>query len=625
MFSRNTFFYLLAPCVARALALTTTTGPNSTSTATATGPGSTLVNLGKFDYIIAGSGAAGLVAADRLSETGKKVLLIERGPPSTYATGGRIGPAWLSGKNLTRFDVPGLSNQIWVDSVGIRCDDIDQMAGCLLGGGTAVNAGLFFKPQSIDWDYNFPTGWKASDMASVTDKVFTRIPSTDIPSTDGIRYLQEPYDVVTKVLSAAGYTSVTANDSPNKKNHTFAHTPYMYFNGERGGPLATYFETARARSNLHVVTNTAVRRVIRSGGYIRGVEVVATSSDGKTGRYSVTPSTGKVILAAGAFGSPKILLRSGIGPPDQLEVVKASATDGPTMIDSSKWIKLPVGYNLQDHPSTDVVMSHPSVKDYDFFAAYNNPIPADRDLYLNSRAGILAAAASGPNTMFWESLVPSDGIPRQFQWTARAEGSIGETGNTLITASQYIGTGLKSRGRMTISSDLTMNVTTSPHLNDPHDIEAVIQSVQLFVDAISVDDSITILHPAPGLSTAEYVNNYPGHRGTNHWMASCKMGTDDGTKGNGTTGSVVDTNTKVYGTDNLFVIDASIFPGEITANPTAAIMIAAEKAIENILALPVVDLATKCQQCGNANGSGADACDGPWECTGSDPYLLHRP
>ncbi|KAG0135076.1 hypothetical protein HOY82DRAFT_668158 [Tuber indicum] len=585
MFSRNPLFYLLAVYGARAFALTTATGPNSTSTATAGGPGSTLVNLGEFDYIVAGAGAAGLVAADRLSETGKKVLLIERGPPSTYATGGRLGPAWLNGENLTRFDVPGLFNQIWVDSAGIRCDDIDQMAGCLLGGGTAVNSGLFFKPQSIDWDYNFPAGWRASDMASVTDKVFTRIPSTDIPSTDGIRYLQEPYDLITKVLSAVGYTSVTANDSPNKKNRTFAHTPFMYFNGERGGPLATYFETARVRSNLHIVLNTTVRRVIRKGGRITGVEVVATSSGGETGLYSVTPSTGKVLLAAGAFGSPKILFRSGIGPRDQLEVVKASATDGSTMIDSSKWIKLPVGYNLQDHPSTDVVISHPSVKDYDFFAAFNNPIPADRDLYLNSRAGILATAAPGPNTMFWESLVPSDGIPRQFQWTARADGSIDEKGDTLVTASQYIGTGLKSRGRMTINSDLNMAVTTSPHLNDPHDIEAVIQSVQLFVDALSADKSITILHPAPGQSVAEYVTNYPGHRGTNHWIATCKMGTDDGTKGNGTTGSVVDTNTKVYGTDNLFVIDASIFPGQITANPTAPIMIAAEKAIENILAL----------------------------------------
>lgn len=61
------------------------------------------------------------------------------------------------------------------------------------------------------------------------------------------------------------------------------------------------------------------------------------------------------------------------------------------------------------------------------------------------------------------------------------------------------------------------------------------------------------------------------------------MGADDGRSG-GT--AVVDTNTKVYGTDNLFVVDASIFPGHITSNPTAAIMIVAEQAAAKILALP---------------------------------------
>lgn len=60
------------------------------------------------------------------------------------------------------------------------------------------------------------------------------------------------------------------------------------------------------------------------------------------------------------------------------------------------------------------------------------------------------------------------------------------------------------------------------------------------------------------------------------------MGTDDGRSGGS---SVVDLDTKVYGTDNLFVVDASIFPGLTTSNPSAAIVIAAERASERILAL----------------------------------------
>jgi cellobiose dehydrogenase (acceptor) len=62
------------------------------------------------------------------------------------------------------------------------------------------------------------------------------------------------------------------------------------------------------------------------------------------------------------------------------------------------------------------------------------------------------------------------------------------------------------------------------------------------------------------------------------------MGLDDGRMPGGT--AVVDTNTKVYGTDNLFVVDASVFPGHITANPSAAICIVSEHAAAKILALP---------------------------------------
>lgn len=52
---------------------------------------------------------------------------------------------WLENSNLTRFDVPGLYGFIWQDSVGIKCPDVVPMAGCVLGGGSAINAGLWFK------------------------------------------------------------------------------------------------------------------------------------------------------------------------------------------------------------------------------------------------------------------------------------------------------------------------------------------------------------------------------------------------------------------------------------------------------------------------------------------------
>ena len=90
---------------------------------------STVVSNITYDYIVIGSGAGGIPVADRLSEAGHSVLLIEKGPPSSGRWNGTMKPAWLEGTNLTRFDVPGLFNQIWADPTGVACDDLDVMAG----------------------------------------------------------------------------------------------------------------------------------------------------------------------------------------------------------------------------------------------------------------------------------------------------------------------------------------------------------------------------------------------------------------------------------------------------------------------------------------------------------------
>jgi len=178
--------------------------------------------------------------------------------------------------------------------------------------------------------------------------VFSRIPGTDKPSQDGKRYLQEGFNTLASGLRSNGWREVTANNVPDQKNRTFAQTAYMYSNGQRGGPLATYLTSAKRRGNFKLWLNTAVKRVVRESGHVTGIEVEASGGGGYEGVVNLTGVTGRVILSAGTFGSAKILLRSGIGPQDQLDVVKAS-TDGPTMIDSESWVNVPVGYNLDDH------------------------------------------------------------------------------------------------------------------------------------------------------------------------------------------------------------------------------------------------------------------------------------
>ncbi|RKU45211.1 hypothetical protein DL546_008237 [Coniochaeta pulveracea] len=597
----------------------TKTVTGSCASATATSISSTPVPTTTYDYVIVGGGAGGIPLADKLSEAGKKVLLIEKGPPSSGRWGGTMKPDWLTGTNLTRFDVPGLCNQIWVDSKGIACTDTDQMAGCVLGGGTAVNAGLWWKPYTQDWDYNFPTGWKSGDMSAATSRVFSRIPGTDTPSLDGKLYYQEGFNVLSGGLKQGGWTSVTPNNVPNQKNRTYGHTPYMFSHGERGGPMATYLVSANARSNFKLWTNTAVKRVVRTGGHVTGVEVEAFQNGGYAGVVNLTPITGRVILSAGTFGSAKILLRSGIGPADQLAVVQSS-TDGPTMINNASFINLPVGSNLMDHLNTDVVVEHPDVVFYDFYEAWTDPNVTDKNLYLNNRYGILAQAAPNIGPMFWEEIKGADGVTRQLQWTARVEGSDGTPNGKAMTMSQYLGRGVKSRGRMTITPALSTVVSDLPYLKDANDKAAVIQGIVNLQNALKNVKNLVWTYPNSTTSAADHVNNMLvsySNRRSNHWMGTAKLGTDDGRSG-GT--SVVDTNTKVYGTDNLFVVDASIFPGMPSTNPSALIVIAAERASERILALPANTAVARYGQCGGQQWAGSFTCAAPYTCQAQNPY-----
>jgi len=327
-----------------------------------------------WDYIVVGSGAGGIPVAANLAASGARTLLIERGPPSSgrWATpkyGGVADPGWkpewLANSNLTTFDVMSLYTEIWTGnySADIFCPDVSGgIAGCVLGGGTAINAGLWWRPASIDWDYVFPggIGWSSGDMQNVTDRVFDKIPGTSVPSTDGELYLQQGAHVIEDALRQAGWEQEISNNVPNQKTQrrVFTNTTFMYEHGERGGPMATYLVDAVSRPNFSLWTNTLVERVLRNGSQATGLSVTSGGVGGHNGTVSLS-GKGGIIISAGAFGTPKLLFRSGIGPQDQLEIVKEA--EGNLMIDESQWINLPVGYNLADNINVRrASLCHPS-------------------------------------------------------------------------------------------------------------------------------------------------------------------------------------------------------------------------------------------------------------------------
>lgn len=340
-------------------------------------------------------------------------------------------------------------------------------------------------------------------MKPATDRVFSRIPGTDHPSLDGKRYIQSGFDTIRTGLAAANWKSVTANDVPGEKNKTYAHTPYMSSHGERGGPMATYLVSASTRKNFQLWLNSSVERINREGGHAVSLDILPANEGGRNGTIFLTPGTGRVILAAGAFGTPKILFRSGIGPTDQLEVVKSSS-DGEKMIDQKDWINLPVGYNLNDHLNTDCVVSHPNVSYYDWVSAWNTPIEQDAQDYLTKRIGPLTQAAPNIGPMMWDEVTGPDGIVRQFQWTSRVEGSGGIPNGNAMTLSLYLGRGSVSRGRTTIGKGLNMVVSTIPY-GDPNDLAAVAIAIDNMVAALKPVANMTWELPPSNMTGTEYL------------------------------------------------------------------------------------------------------------------------
>lgn len=177
--------------------------------------------------------------------------------------------------------------------------------------GTQRQADQVFQPNPLDWDENFPEGWHSSDLVDATNFSFGRNHGTSTPSQDGKLYLDQGYNTLTGGLATAGWKYVVANDAPGEKNRTYGHPNFMFSGGERGGPLATYLATAVARTDVFSLwTDTAANRIVRNGSLATGVEVSCSAGTGYSGTVKLTPGTGRVIVSAGTFGSPKLLFRS---------------------------------------------------------------------------------------------------------------------------------------------------------------------------------------------------------------------------------------------------------------------------------------------------------------------------
>lgn len=174
-----------------------------------------------YDYIVAGGGTAGIVAAERLANSGRSVLLIERGGTSFYMTGNNKTMPWNN--TVTMYDVPGMADFTGASPDLQYCRDLAIAAGCLLGGSTMLNALMYIKPRSADFA-TWPEEWHwENGVSDAAEEFYKRLPGSILASENGKRYDDGAFEVMSKFLDAHGWSEQDALNDPESKELMYSH------------------------------------------------------------------------------------------------------------------------------------------------------------------------------------------------------------------------------------------------------------------------------------------------------------------------------------------------------------------------------------------------------------------
>ncbi|GMF25718.1 unnamed protein product [Phytophthora fragariaefolia] len=530
-----------------------------------------------YDVIVVGSGPGGLVAAEYLTrQSDVSVLLLEAGNVSLQNTGGSDVLSYSASEGWTRFDIPGeFDNTIYnSENEEYRADWIDLSTvwlGKLLGGCSSINAVQYFRTPD---EYLTKASWPFS--ADVVNSGFDAIeelsPYTETPSADGEYYLQEAFEIVSSALDGVGFSFKTLNEEAarNSKNSTYGHPPYTIKGGLRDSPAKTFYARMEGRSNFKLLVNSKALYIQQTQGNATGV-----AYQSETGETTEVPLTdrGVVVVAAGALGTPQLLMQSGIGPQDQLEALAgAGSFDG--VGDQDAWVvNEAVGKSVFDAAVVYASFTHAGMVPF-----LNTKRPEDAIAqFVKNQTG--PWAIPGPVLTAYETIEIS-GREYEFQTTVLPHG-LGDSYETdeAYTLALLINNP-ESRDFISVDGG-AFNVATngSWYLSTSGDIDAM-QTYAAKMIATMTDAGSVFLGDASGSGDVDIASWVTDNAGSvsHHFGGSCYTAADDA----GDTSRCADASFRVIGTQNVYISDASLMK-EGTVNPYAFVMYIGHQAAKNVL------------------------------------------
>lgn len=539
------------------------------------GASATAGDFGTYDFVVVGAGSAGCVLANRLSESGRySVALLE--------AGGEHDRFWVN----VPFGYPMLFSNPEVNWMfdsqpepGLDGRTTYQPRGKILGGTSSINGMVYNRGNPADYDEWRDAGcagWGWDDVLPYFRRAQTQVRGESaFHGASGPLHVSdpvEPLELADAVIAAGVEAGLPARSDFNAgEQEGIGYWQTTTRKARRWSSANAYLDPARRRQNLRVVTKAHATRIILDGKRATGVEFARHGSPHRVGARR------EVILAAGAFGSPQLLLLSGIGPAAHLRAIGL-----PVDHDLQG-----VGENLQEHFYAQLMFR--CLKPITANELYKSPWRklAEGMRYVFFRRGMLASNGVAAGAFFRSdpALARPDMQMNFNPWSVASrtrQGMVPHDFPGFTLSAIHLKPEARGTVRLASPDPFAAPELRFNFLQSDYDVRAMISGIR-FLRRLSQQPALRAYvgdEMRPGRDAASDADLEAFVRSNGyanlHPVGACRMGTG--------VDAVVSPGLAVHGIGGLRVVDTSVMPRVPAGNTHAPAVMIAEKASEMILA-----------------------------------------